>query len=494
MHAVDVVGRGLDPYQDDLLARLAACLGFVGGEDHVAHRGARRGRQPLGNDFALGARIEGGMQELVQGGGVHAADGLLAADQALLRHVHRDPHRRLHGAFSGAGLQQPEPAALEGELDVLHVPVVLLEPLVDPHELPVGLGHLLLEGRQIRLVGGAAREVDGLRSADARHHVFTLGVLQVLAVEVLLAGGRIACEGDAGGAVVSHVAEHHGLDVHRGAPVLGDAVDPPVADRALVGPGTEHRPHRAPELLGGVLGEGASGELEHHLEVGGDQLPPVLGAECGIEIHAAGVLQILEARLEARVGHAENDVAVHLDEAPVAVQGEALVGSGGQAPDAAVVQAEVQHRVHHAGHGDPGAGAHGDEQRVVGVAEAGAHDLLDPAQGGLDVGSQLTRELAAGAAEGGALRRRDGEAGRHRDAETVHLGEVRALAAEDLAHVGAAIRPAVSEEVDPARAPPGSLAAGAGLLAAGTGLAAGGGGRPGGRAPAPGGHGRASRR
>ena len=148
---------------------------------------------------------------------------LLAGDQALLRHVDGDLHGGLRGALAGARLQHPELAALDGELDVLHVAVVALELLVDPHQLAVGARHLLLEGRERALPLAAAGAIDGLRRADARHHVLALRVLQVLAVEHLVAGRGVAREGDARGAVVAHVAEHHRLHVHGRAPALRDA-------------------------------------------------------------------------------------------------------------------------------------------------------------------------------------------------------------------------------------------------------------------------------
>ena len=47
---------------------------------------------------------------------------------------------------------------------------------------------------------------------------------------------RIAREGDAGGAIVAHVAEHHGLHVDRGTPAFGDRMQAPVGDGALVHP------------------------------------------------------------------------------------------------------------------------------------------------------------------------------------------------------------------------------------------------------------------
>ncbi len=53
----------------------------------------------------------------------------------------------------------------------------------------------------------------------------------------------------------AEVAEHHLLDVDRRAPLVGDAVDAPVGDRALALPGIEHRPDRGEQLLArGLLG------------------------------------------------------------------------------------------------------------------------------------------------------------------------------------------------------------------------------------------------
>jgi hypothetical protein len=80
-------------------------------------------------------------------------------------------------------------------------------------------------------------------------------------------------------------------------------------------------------------------------------------------VDALVLLGDLQRFLERAVIEAEHDVGIHLDEAAIAVPGEARVaGRGGEALDAGVVEAEVEDRVHHAGHGDAGAGADGDEQ------------------------------------------------------------------------------------------------------------------------------------
>ena len=69
------------------------------------------------------------MQQLVERRGIDARDGVLAADQAFVRHVDGYAQGGARGALAVAGLQHPELAALHGELEVLHVAVVPLEQL-----------------------------------------------------------------------------------------------------------------------------------------------------------------------------------------------------------------------------------------------------------------------------------------------------------------------------------------------------------------------------
>ena len=51
---------------------------------------------------------------------------------------------------------------------------------------------------------------------------------------------------------VARVAEHHLLDVDRSAPVVRNALDAPVGDCALAGPGVEDGEDRALKLLARV--------------------------------------------------------------------------------------------------------------------------------------------------------------------------------------------------------------------------------------------------
>ena len=187
-----------------------------------------------------------------------------------------------------------------------------------------------------------------------------------------------------------------------------------------------------------------------------DQLLQRVGVELGVERDAArrasspasaisnGSSSVLRLGLEA-----EHDVAVHLHEAAVGVVGEARVaGLADQALDGLVVEAEVQDRVHHARHRRAGARADRDQERMLGIAESLADRLLDARQRVGDLRLQRGGIRAARGVVVGADLGRDREAGRHRQPEPRHLGEVRALAAEQLLHVGAPVGLAAAEGVD----------------------------------------------
>ena len=57
------------------------------------------------------------------------ATRLVHVDQALVDELRGDPERGTRGALADAGLQHPQLAALDGELDVAQVAVVVLQRL-----------------------------------------------------------------------------------------------------------------------------------------------------------------------------------------------------------------------------------------------------------------------------------------------------------------------------------------------------------------------------
>ena len=434
VHPTDVLGGSLEAYQDDLPALCLPCLGFVRLKDHHPGGGPGRGGQALADDRPLDGLIENGMKQLVEIFRIHAEQCRGTVDQLLGRHVDGDLHRRRGGALAGAGLQHPQAAVLDGELQVLHVPVVALELAADPPELPVGPGLYLLE------------TCERLRRADPGHHVLALGVDQKLPVQGLLSRGRIAREGHPGGAVLAHVAVDHGLHVHRRAPVVGDAFQLAVADRPVAVPGAEDGADGSLELLGGVLGEAAlEAALDEGLELA-HQLLEVGGGELAVQLDSPRFLLFLEQHLEGTRlllvfgAQAQHHVAVHLHEAAVHVVGEAgVAGALDETGRDAVVDAQVQDGVHHSRHGDPGPGAHREQERVGGVAETAAHGLLHRGHGGVDLPLQLGGVLAAVVVVPGADLGADGEPGGHGQLQAGHLRQVGALAAEELPLRGVAL-------------------------------------------------------
>ena len=207
------------------------------------------------------------MQELIERARVDARDRQRSLDQTFVCKLDRDLHRGFRGAFARARLQHPELALLDGEFEILHVAVVALEHAADAlqllecgrhggfHGWPVGAGLLA------RLLGNF------LGRADAGDHILALGIDQELAVEALLAGRRIAREGDAGRRGLAHIAEHHRLHVDPSAPAFRNIVQPAIGDGALVHPRAEHGADRAPQLLMRILGKRLAPLLLHPLLV-----------------------------------------------------------------------------------------------------------------------------------------------------------------------------------------------------------------------------------
>ena len=178
-----------------------------------------------------------------------------------------------------------------------------------------------------------------------------------------------------------------------------------------------------------------------------DDVLEVLGVEVEVEVGALLGLDLVEGVLEQLAVDVEDGLAEHLDQPPVGVPGEPLAaGLLGEALHRLVVEADVEDGLHHPGHGGRGPGADRHQQRVGRVAERLAHGLLERGQVLADLGVELGRRAAVlevvPAGVGG-----DGEAGRDGQAQVRHLGEVGALAAEQVLLVLAAL----AEVVDPLR-------------------------------------------
>ena len=226
-------------------------------------------------------------------------------------------------------------------------------------------------------------------------------------------------------------------------------MQPPVGYGARVHPRSEDSADRAPQLLLRFFRERVAELLGDEVLEPGYNRPPILCGEIGIECDTGVELVVFEELFEM-ILDAEHDLPVHLDEASIAVIGEALVAALPCQPrDGPVVEPEVEHGVHHARHRDASSGAHRDEQRVVGVSEPCPKQTLDRGEPLGNLLPQLHRIGFAVRVEVGADAGRDCETRRHRQAEIAHLGEAGPLSAEQILHLGAALRRPVAKPVDP---------------------------------------------
>ncbi len=148
--------------------------------------------------------------------------------------------------------------------------------------------------------------------------------------------------------------------------------------------------------------------------------------------------------------HAQYHVAVHLHEAAVGVPREARIARAlGHGLHGLVVHAQVEDRVHHAGHRGAGARADRNQQRHLLVAEAHARQALDVLHRFLHFGAQhLDDGLLAVLVVFGAHLRGDGEARRYGNADQVHFCQVGTFAAEQFTHLAVSFGFLVAEGVD----------------------------------------------
>ena len=429
LHADDVLGRGLETDQNDLLPSIVLdlLLGLLSREYDAAAGRSRRSGQALAD--CLGGLQSGSIKLRVQQGvqllGLDAQNSGLFVDNALVDQVAGDLQSSLGGALAVTGLQHEELAILDGELHVLHILVVVLEAGSDLNELIVDLGHLLMQ------------LADGRRSTDTGDDVLALSVDQVLAHQLLLAGGGVTGEGNAGAGTHTGVTEGHLLHVDGSAPLVGDLVHLTIHVGAGVIPGTENGLDGTDQLLLGILRELLALLLKVDLLELLDELLQVVGVQLNVLLDALALLHSVDALLEEALAQLHDDVRVHLDEAAVAVVGKTgVVGLFGQTLNSLIVQAEVQDGVHHAGHGLTCAGTDGNQQGVLDGAEGLTGLLLEDAHVFEDVCLDLIVDLTVVSIVLGAGLGGDGEALRNRHAGVGHLGQAGTLTTQSVLHGG----------------------------------------------------------
>ncbi len=286
-------------------------------------------------------------------------DGLGAGQREgrVLGHVDGDPQRGLRAALADPDLEHPEAGVLDRELDIAQVRVVAFQP-------GRVIAQLCRHVRQPRI-----KDADRLGLVRARDDVLALGIEHDVAVQVGLAGRRVAREQDAGARIRAAVAEDHRLDRDRGPEIVRDPLAPPVCPGAVAVPGREHGLDRAAQLEPRVVRDSVDAD----------------------------------------------DRAIARVEPLAAVPGELGVTRGAREPGRRRIgESEVEDRVHHPGHRDGRAGPDADEERIRGIAEAAPDDGFDRRHPVAQFRVE-SRRPAVGQ-EGPAGHGRDREAGRDRAA------------------------------------------------------------------------------
>ena len=195
------------------------------------------------------------------------------------------------------------------------------------------------------------------------------------------------------------VAEHHLDDVDRRAEVVRDLVRRAGRPARAASPTSRRRRGRAaraaPARPAGTARRPRARRSPGTSRSSSRRSSAVSSTSC---VHAPLLLQRLSSPSKRCAVDPVDDLAVHLDQPPVRVVGEARVaGRRGEPLDRLVVQAEVEDRVHHPRHRDRGARADRDEQRVGRVAEALAGALLEPRDVLVDLVVEALGHLAAAA-------------------------------------------------------------------------------------------------
>ena len=159
----------------------------------------------------------------------------------------------------------------------------------------------------------------GMRSTNAGNNVFALSVGQELAHKTLFAGGGITREGNAGTAIVAHVAERHHLNVDGSTPRVGYIVVHTVNVCSGVVPRTENSLDSFKQLLLRIIREVlADLSLVFSLELVCKGLQ-IVSIELNVLSNALFFLHLVDKLFKVLLADFHNDVREHLDESSVAV-------------------------------------------------------------------------------------------------------------------------------------------------------------------------------
>ena len=208
LHTGNVFGRSFKTYQYNLFASCLPALRVLGGEYDLAAGSSGGSAQALSDGSGSLKRlcVELRVKKRVKVAGIYHKNGFLFGSHAFVNKIAGNLQRRLSGSLAITGLEHIKLAVFNGELHILHVSVMIFKGGANINKLLEGFGELLLHF------------VDVHGCANTSNNVLALSVGKEFAEEPFSAGGGVAGEGNAGAAVIAHIAEGHGLNVYGSAP------------------------------------------------------------------------------------------------------------------------------------------------------------------------------------------------------------------------------------------------------------------------------------
>ena len=429
LHAGDVLRRGLQTYQDNLLSSACPFHSVLSCEHDLAAGRSRGSSQALAQRSGRlqGRRVKLRMKQGVQVTRIDHRYRFFLSSHALVYQIAGNLQSRLSGSLSVTCLKHVQLSMLYGKLHILHVSVVLLQNIAYFLKLLERLREFLFHLGDVH------------RGTNAGNHVLALRVGKELTEQSLCSGSRVAGECHAGAAVVAHISKGHHLYVDSGSPGVGNIVVAAVYVRSGVVPGTEHGLHCANQLLLRVRREiRADLRLVLCLELSG-QLLQIVRRQLYVQLHALLRLHLIDELFKIFLSNLHHDVGIHLDKSAVAVPRPARIARRlCQGLHYFLIQSEIQDGVHHTGHGCSCTGTHGNQKRVLFVPEFLSCHLLQLRHGLHDLAHDLVINLSSILVILGTRLCRHRKALRYRQSQACHLGQVRTLAAQQVPHTSVA--------------------------------------------------------
>ena len=158
----------------------------------------------------------------------HTPHRFIHVDDPLIDELDSNSEGCRSGPLAHARLQHPQSSPFHRELDVAQVLIVQFQAPHDVEEFVVGLGITLAECRERKCV------------ANARHHILTLGVREVVAVDTGGSRAGIAGECHSGPRPLAQIAECHDLHIDCGAEIVRDTLSAAIEPGPIGVPRPKH--------------------------------------------------------------------------------------------------------------------------------------------------------------------------------------------------------------------------------------------------------------